>query len=124
MGRAPPAGRNVTDSRAALDDLTVRRAQQGERAALEQVVARYQPMVHALVWRMACAHGDAHVADLVQDALVRVLRGFARFDPGGRAWLSAWILPIATGVVLTDRRRTAPAVALEPAACVDPATAV
>ncbi len=102
----------------------MRRAQQGERAAFEAVVARYQPMVHALVWRMACAQGEAHVADLVQDALVRVVRGFARFDPSGPARLSTWILTIATRVVLNDRRRAPPPVALEPAACIDPATAV
>lgn len=128
MGRAslalrsppPPAGR------AELDDLTLRRAQQGERAALELLVERYHPLVHALVWRMACAQGDSHVADLVQDALVRVLQGIARFDPSGPARLSTWILTITTRVVLNDRRRAAtPRTArTEPTEYIDPATAV
>lgn len=99
----------------------MRRAQQGERAALDQLVERYHPMVHALVWRMACAQGDSHVADLVQDALIRVLQNLGRFDPAGPARLSTWILTIATRVVLNDRRRTEPP-KLEPAAYVDPAT--
>jgi RNA polymerase sigma-70 factor (ECF subfamily) len=110
--------------RAELDDLTLRRAQQGERAALEQLVERYQPMVHALVWRMACARGEAHVADLVQDALIRVVQHVSRFDLAGPARLSTWILTIATRVVLNDRRRDpARLPELPPAALVDPATA-
>jgi RNA polymerase sigma-70 factor (ECF subfamily) len=120
MGRASPAA-STPASRRELDDLTLRRAQQGERAALDQLVERYHPMVHALVWRMACAQGDSHVADLVQDALIRVLQNLGRFDPAGPARLSTWILTIATRVVLNDRRRTEPP-KLEPAAYVDPAT--
>lgn len=124
MGRALTALRSPPASRAELDDLTLRRAQQGERAALELLVDRYHPVVHALVWRMACAQGEAHVADLVQDALVRVLQSIGRFDPSGPARLSTWILTIATRVVLNDRRRVMPRDAkLEPTACIDPATA-
>src|SRR5580765_6223097 len=100
MGRESTARRSMPASRAELDDLTLRRAQQGERAALDQLVERYHPMVHALVWRMACARGDSHVADLVQDALIRVLQNIARFDPAGPARLSTWILTIAARVVL------------------------
>ena len=123
MGRASPAPRTTPASRAELDDLTLRKAQQGERGALEQLVERYHPMVHALVWRMACARGESHVADLVQDSLVRVLQAIARFDPAGAARLSTWILTIATRVVLNDRRRDAPRDArLEPVAFIDPAT--
>jgi RNA polymerase sigma-70 factor (ECF subfamily) len=123
MGRASPA-RSTPASRRELDDLTLRRAQQGERAALDELVERYHPMVHALVWRMACAQGESHVADLVQDALIRVLQNVARFDPAGPARLSTWILTIVTRVVLNDRRRDSRRPAqIEPAAYVDPASA-
>lgn len=125
MGRTSTALRSSSAANAELDDLTLRRAQQGERAALELLVERYHPMIHALVWRMACAQGESHVADLVQDSLVRVLQAVRRFDPAGPARLSTWILTITTRVVLNDRRRVAPPAAkLEPAACVDPATSV
>lgn len=125
MGRASPAIRSTLPKRAELDDVTLRRAQQGERAALDQLVERYHPPVHGLVWRMACAQGDAHVADLVQDALVRVVQNISRFDPAGPARLSTWILTIVTRVVLNDRRRNpAREVKHEPAAYIDPATAV
>lgn len=124
MGRAATALRS-TASRAELDDLTLRRAQQGERAALDQLVERYHPSIHALVWRMACAQGESHVADLVQDALMRVLQNVSRFDPAGPARLSTWILTITTRVVLNDRRRDSSRHSkAEPTAYVDPATAV
>ena len=110
-------------ARAELDDLTLRRAQQGERAALDQLVERYHPMIHALVWRMACAQGESHVADLVQDVLVRIVQHIARFDPAGPARLSTWILTIATRIVLNDRRRVPRKLELEPSGLVDPATA-
>lgn len=123
MGRAARREHSAAPPRAELDDLTLRRAQQGERAALEQLIERYHPVVHALVWRMACAQGEAHVADLVQDALVRVLQGVARFDPAGTARLSTWILTITTRVVLNDRRRHGRTPELEPSRYIDPATA-
>ena len=104
--------------------MTLRRAQQGERAALDEVVERYHPLIHALVWRMACAQGDSHVADLVQDSLIRVIQNIGRFDPAGPARFSTWILTITTRVVLNDRRRvTARETKYEPAAAIDPATA-
>jgi RNA polymerase sigma-70 factor (ECF subfamily) len=124
MGRGSTAFRAPPATRAELDELTLRRAQQGERAALDQLVERYHPMVHALVWRMACARGDSHVADLVQDALLRVLQHVSRFDPSGPARLSTWILTITTRVVLNDRRRDrVPDPKLKPTDHIDPATA-
>jgi RNA polymerase sigma-70 factor (ECF subfamily) len=125
MGRASTARRSTPASRAELDELTLRRAQQGERAALDQLVERYHPMVHALVWRMACARGESHVADLVQDALVRVLQHISRFDPVGPARLSTWILTITTRVVLNDRRRdVARDPKVDPVSYIDPVTVV
>jgi RNA polymerase sigma-70 factor (ECF subfamily) len=125
MGRESAARRSSPASRAELDELTLRRAQQGERAALDQLVERYHPMVHALVWRMACARGESHVADLVQDSLIRVLQNISRFASAGPARLSTWILTITTRVVLNDRRRESTRDSkLEPTPCIDPATAV
>jgi RNA polymerase sigma-70 factor (ECF subfamily) len=125
MGRAAPALRSTPASRGELDDVTLRRAQQGERAALDRLVERYHSIIHALVWRMACAQGESHVADLVQDSLIRVLQNVARFDPAGPARLSTWILTITTRVVLNDRRRDSSRHSkVEPTPSVDPATAV
>jgi RNA polymerase sigma-70 factor (ECF subfamily) len=125
MARSHIAVIDGAPGRREIDDLTLRRAQQGEHRALEHVIERYQPMVHAMVWRMAWAGGASRVDDLVQDVLVRVLRGLPRFDPGGPARLSTWILTIATRVVLNDRRKVEPkTVAVETASFVDPTTAI
>lgn len=124
MGRTQAASAiPVRTARPELDDLTLRRAQQGERAALDLLVERYHPMIHALVWRMACAQGESHVADLVQDVLVRIVQHIGKFEPAGPARLSTWLLTIATRVVLNDRRRAPRTFELEPIALVDPATA-
>jgi len=73
---------------------------------------------------MACAQGESHVADLVQDSLIRVLQNISRFTPAGPARLSTWILTITTRVVLNDRRRDSSRESkYEPATYVDPATA-
>jgi RNA polymerase sigma-70 factor, ECF subfamily len=125
MGRASTAAPSTHAPRGELDDLTLRRAQQGERMALDQLVERYHPMIHGLVWRMACASGESHVADLVQDSLIRVLQNLSRFDPAGSARLSTWILTITTRVVLNERRRDSSRHAKhQPASFIDPATAV
>jgi RNA polymerase sigma-70 factor, ECF subfamily len=124
MAQSSTAARSTSASRAELDEVTLRRAQQGERAALDALVARYHPVIHALVWRMSCARGDSHVADLVQDSLIRVVQNIRRFDVAGPARLSTWILTITTRVVLNDRRRDTPRDSKhEPAAYIDPSTA-
>jgi RNA polymerase sigma-70 factor (ECF subfamily) len=123
MASASNARPSAPASRAELDEVTLRRAQQGERAALDDLVQRYHPMVHALVWRMACARGESHVADLVQDSLIRVIQNISRFDPSGPARLSTWVLTVTTRVVLNDRRRDPSRETLELTACIDPATA-
>jgi RNA polymerase sigma-70 factor (ECF subfamily) len=90
-----------------LDDLTLRRAQQGDQAAWRRVIDTFHPRIHALVWRMCGVSRRARVDDLVQDTHVRVLRALIGFDPRGPASLSTWILTIATRVVLNDARRAA-----------------
>ena len=100
--------RSASGIRPEVDELTLRRAQQGEPDALAMVVERYHPAIHALVWRMTGGRDAHHVDDLVQDCHVRVLRGLPGFDPCGPARLTTWVLTIATRVVLNARRRAAP----------------
>src|SRR5687768_11343124 len=79
-----------------LDDAVLRRAQRGDEAAFRALVEQYQRPVHALVWRMLAGSGVRHrVEDLTQETFLRVYRALPRFDPGGAARLSSWILTIA-----------------------------
>lgn len=93
---------------AEIDDVTLRLAQAGDPSAWRRLVVCYQPLIHALVWRMCGAGRRAQVDDLVQDTHIRVLRALPGFDPRGAARLSTWIITIATRVVLNDARRVRP----------------
>ncbi|MBP8811953.1 MAG: sigma-70 family RNA polymerase sigma factor [Kofleriaceae bacterium] len=92
-----------------LDDLTLRRAQAGDPAALRTLVERYQRPIWDLCWRMAAPIGLGDRAeDLTQDTLVRVCRALPTFDPRGPARLSTWILTIAARLALNELRRQRP----------------
>jgi RNA polymerase sigma-70 factor (ECF subfamily) len=87
-----------------LDELTLARARRGEPTALSQLVKLYQRPVFALCGRLLCNRSPAAVEDVAQEAFIRVFRGIARFDPGGPARLSSWILTVATRVCLNALR--------------------
>ncbi len=100
-----------------LDELTLRRAQRGDDRAWRDLIARFQPPVHALIWRLLAGRARHRVPDLAQETFVRVLRALPKFDPAGPASLSTWILTIATRLTLNELRRPEPAaLADEPAA--------
>jgi RNA polymerase sigma-70 factor (ECF subfamily) len=89
-----------------LDELTLARAQRGDRAAQTALVERYQRPVFALLSRMVGAR-RAPVEDLAQETFLRVLRALPDFEARGPARLSTWILTIATRLALDFRRQPA-----------------
>jgi RNA polymerase sigma-70 factor, ECF subfamily len=91
-----------------LDELTVRRAQRGDESAWRALIERFQPPVHALIWRLLVGRARHRVEDLVQETFVRVLRALPGFDLAGSASLSTWILTIATRLTLNELRRPQP----------------
>lgn len=92
-----------------LDELTLRRAQRGDQRAWRDLIECYQGPVHALIWRLLAGRARHRVEDLTQETFVRVLRALPKFDPGGPASLSTWILTIATRMTLNELRRREPA---------------
>jgi RNA polymerase sigma-70 factor, ECF subfamily len=94
-----------------LDELTLARARRGETPALSELIRHYQRPVFALCGRLMCARSPAQVEDVAQEAFIRVIRGIGKFDPGGPARLSTWILTVATRTCLNamrGRRREEP----------------
>jgi RNA polymerase sigma factor (sigma-70 family) len=86
------------DTRA--DELLAVRCQLGERAAFDELIARW----HDPLWRYLrrLAERDDVVADLVQDTWIRVLRGISRLrEPSS---LRPWLFGIARRVAM-DRLR-------------------
>jgi RNA polymerase sigma-70 factor, ECF subfamily len=92
-----------------LDELTLRRARNGEHAAWRVLIDQFSPRVHALIWRLLAGRAQHRAPDLTQETFVRVLRALPRFDPNGTATLSTWILTIATRLALNEMRRPEPA---------------
>jgi RNA polymerase sigma-70 factor, ECF subfamily len=90
-----------------LDEVTLARAQIGDRAAQAVLIERYQRPVFALLSRMLGGQ-RALVEDLAQETFLRVLRSLHGFDRRGPARLSTWILTIATRLALDDLRRRTP----------------
>ena len=84
----------------ALEPL-VRRAQQGDRAALEAVVTAIQPRVHGLALRFLWHPDDAQ--DATQEILVRVVTGLGSFR--GESAFRTWVFQVACNALRTMRRR-------------------
>jgi RNA polymerase sigma-70 factor, ECF subfamily len=93
--------------------------QRGERVALTQFVNCYERRVFAYLSR-ALGPGFP-IEDLAQEVFVRGYQALARFEPGGRAKLSTWLLTIAHRVGIDARRRRRPAAEeLEPERTMSP----
>jgi RNA polymerase sigma-70 factor, ECF subfamily len=78
----------------------IRRAQQGDAAAIRDLYRRYAPRVHAVVRRLA--GDDALAEDWAQEAWVRAFRALPAFR--GDARFSTWLHRIAVNSALHGRR--------------------
>lgn len=87
-----------SDSR---DDATLANAAgQGDRGALDVLLARHIDRVHAICRRI-CGPDDA--LDATQDALIAITRSVDRFD--GRCAFTTWMHRVATNAALDELRR-------------------
>jgi RNA polymerase sigma-70 factor, ECF subfamily len=78
----------------------IRRAQNGDSAAIRELYQRYAPRVHAVVRRLA--GDDALAEDWAQEAWVRAFRALPTFR--GEARFSTWLHRIAVNSALHGRR--------------------
>jgi RNA polymerase sigma factor (sigma-70 family) len=81
----------------------VEKAKQGDREALEQVVAGIQDMVYGLAIRMLSHPSDAE--DATQEILIKVVTHLAEFR--GESAFTSWVYRIASNHLLTTRKRRA-----------------
>lgn len=72
----------------------------GDHAAYEQLVVRYQKMIHSVTYRMTGQMGEAE--DLAQEVFVIAWRQLPSF--GGRSTFSSWLYRIAVNRCLNWRR--------------------
>jgi RNA polymerase sigma factor RpoE len=74
------------------DDLTlVKRAKDGDMAAYDELIRRYQQRVYATVYQMTSNHEDAN--DLTQEAFIKAYRALGSFK--GDASFYTWVYRIA-----------------------------
>src|ERR1043166_5618512 len=84
----------------------VSQSQAGNCEAFEQLIRRYQRMIHALTYRMTGSMSDAD--DLTQEAFIRAFRGISSFR--GESTFSSWLYRVAINECLkwkksAERRR-------------------
>jgi RNA polymerase sigma factor (sigma-70 family) len=86
----------------ALDLDCVRRAQAGNREALEQLIARHQRWIYNIVLRMLYYPQDAE--DTTQEILIKVITKLSTFE--GRSSFRTWLYRIAVNHALNLKRRS------------------
>jgi RNA polymerase sigma-70 factor (ECF subfamily) len=90
----------MTDSTADLECL--KRIQQGNARALEELYDRYTPLLYPLVLRILRSPGDAE--DALQEAWLQIWKRAESFDPR-RGSVGAWLVTVARTRAL-DRYRS------------------
>ncbi|MBU0513738.1 MAG: RNA polymerase sigma factor [Proteobacteria bacterium] len=78
----------------------VTRAQNGERAALEEIVRRIQDRVYGLALKMLFNTADAE--DAAQEILIKVVTRLGGFE--GRSRFETWVYRVAANHLLTVRK--------------------
>ncbi|MCL1964034.1 MAG: sigma-70 family RNA polymerase sigma factor [Firmicutes bacterium] len=93
------------------DALLLRRAQNGEAEAFEELMTAYEKRIYTLCLRMAGEKEDA--LDCAQEAMVRIWRSLASYRK--QASFSTWVYRIATNTCLDflRKRKVRPAVSLD-----------
>ncbi len=90
----------MSDAEAALDHADMESLTRGHDSALDDLMARHAPRLHAYLFRLLQNPSDAE--DLAQETFVRVYEHRDRFDP--RHKFTTWLYTIATNLV-RDRYR-------------------
>lgn len=75
----------------AEEDVFVRRAQQGDLAAYDELVRRYQERIYATLYHMTSNHEDAN--DLAQEAFIKAYQAIKSFKGGSSFY--TWVYRIA-----------------------------
>lgn len=96
------ANRPVSSGQVYADEELVRRAQNDDSWAIEQLVLRYQQKVYAIVFQMLA--GDAEEArDRTQDVFLQAFRSIKQFK--GKSSFYTWLYRIVINTCIDARRR-------------------
>jgi RNA polymerase sigma-70 factor (ECF subfamily) len=99
---SPSANPQQDPSGAAEEKALVRRAQEGDREAVEALVRRYQKMVFTTAYQF-CGFQLDDAQDAAQEAFLKVFRRIRQFE--GRSSFSTWLYRIVVNTCLYESRR-------------------
>src|ERR1051326_4415577 len=99
----------------------VRRAQRGERAAFEDLVARYRErLLGSIRARLRRRSGPANdPEDVLGEAVLRAYQSLGRFEWEGEESFLRWLHGICRNVQLEKSRRTRPVLSLDAAEAIE-----
>ena len=83
------------------DELTIKRAQQGDRKALEELIMRCEKRVYNTAFRFMGNEADA--SDMAQEALIKLYRNISSFK--FKSTLSSWAYRITVNVCMDGLRK-------------------
>ncbi len=81
--------------------LTIKRAQNGDGTALEELLLAYEKKVYTIAYRLMGNEADA--ADMAQEALIKIYRGVRGFK--GEASFSSWVYRLTVNACMDGLRR-------------------
>lgn len=84
-----------------LDKSLIQKCKQGDIAAFNELVQRYEKRVFNFAYRMAGNYDDAN--DVAQEAFIRVFNSIGTFR--GDANFTTWLYRIVTNVFLDERKK-------------------
>jgi RNA polymerase sigma-70 factor (ECF subfamily) len=86
-----PSGRNAPSVDPSEERSLVRRSQQGDMAAYDALVRRYQERIYATIYHMTSNHEDAN--DLAQETFIKAFQALKTFKGGSSFY--TWVYRIA-----------------------------
>jgi RNA polymerase sigma-70 factor (ECF subfamily) len=90
-GSAKPADSSRRSQASSEEIALVRRAQDGEMSAYDELVQRYQERIYATIYHMTSNHEDAN--DLAQDTFIKAYQALKSFKGGSSFY--TWVYRIA-----------------------------
>jgi RNA polymerase sigma-70 factor (ECF subfamily) len=83
------------------DEDLIKKSQQGDQKAFEQLIIKYEKKVYTIAYRMMGNHEDA--SDLAQEAFIKVFRSIKSFR--GEASFSTWLYHVVANVCRDQLRK-------------------
>jgi RNA polymerase sigma-70 factor (ECF subfamily) len=83
------------------DQLLIKRAQDGDIDAFEDLIRAYEKKIYSIAYNMMNSREDAQ--DVTQETVLKIFRSLSMFN--GKSTFSAWIYKVTTNTCLDELRK-------------------